>query len=149
VADELRPIADGKVLIDVTNPLTPDYSAVVTAGGPSAAEQIAERVPAAHVAKAFNTLFASVQADPRASGQPADALFATDDDDARATLFALLESLGFRPVDVGALARARELEAMAFLNISVQMRHGGDWTSAYVLTGAPRAATSVPAMAAA
>ncbi len=149
VADELRPIANGKVVIDVTNPHTPDYSELATAGGPSAAEQIAERIPGARVAKAFNTLFASVQADPGVNGEPADALFATDDDAARTTLFELLESAGFRPVDVGALARARELEAMAFLNISVQMRHGGDWHSAFALTGAPRAATSVPAAAAA
>ena len=149
LADALRGVTAGKVVVDVSNPLTPDYGGIVTAGGPSAAEQLAERLPDARVVKAFNTLFSSVQADPSALGDRVDAYFATDDDAARATIAEVLDSIGFRPVDAGALARARELEALAFLNIQLQMRHGGDWRSAFVLAGAPQAATSVPVAAAA
>jgi predicted dinucleotide-binding enzyme len=115
VATEMAPVVSGKIVIDVTNPLKADYSGLATEGGPSGAENFAAWLPGAHVVKAFNTLFASVQADPKSHGVEIDALFATDDQDARAKVGALLRSLGFRPVYVGPLARARELEAMAFM----------------------------------
>ena len=44
---------------------------------------------------------------------------------------------GFAPVDVGVLARARQLEALAFLNISINVAHGGTWSSGWKLIGAP------------
>ena len=66
-----------------------------------------------------------------------DALFAADDQGARDTVGDLLRSLGFRPVYVGPLARARELEAMAFLNIYLQMTAEGDWRTAFSLIGPP------------
>jgi predicted dinucleotide-binding enzyme len=47
-ANELRSAGDlgGKVVIDVTNPLTPDYMGLTVGHGTSAAEQIAQAVPA-------------------------------------------------------------------------------------------------------
>jgi predicted dinucleotide-binding enzyme len=147
VANDLRAVAGGKVVVDVSNPLTPDHSAVATAGGPSAAEQLAQKLPDARIVKAFNTLFATNQADPTAHGQAIDALFATDDPGARATLVGLAQSIGLRPVHVGPLARARELEAIGFLNISLQMIHGGDWRTAVVLLAPPAGATQAPTLA--
>ncbi len=76
IADELAPVAAGKVIIDPTNPLTPDYSGLTTAGGPSGAERLAGLLPGAHVVKAFNTLFATVQANPGTHGTTVDTLFA-------------------------------------------------------------------------
>ena len=139
VAAEIAPAVAGKIVIDVTNPLGAD-GGLATQGGVSAAEEFAKWLPGAHVVKAFNTLFASIQGDPRALGTEVDAFFATDDDAARTAAAALLKSLGFRPVNVGPLARARELEGMAFLNIHLQMSTGGDWRSAYVMVGAPAGA---------
>lgn len=149
VAREVAPEASGKIVVDVTNPLKPDYSGLANEGGPAAAEQVATILGSTKVAKAFNTLFASVQGDPKAHGQTVDALFATDDDRARATLTELLGSIGFRPVHVGPLAAARQLEALAWLNIRLQMLTNGDWRSAFVLVGAPQAATIAPEGAAA
>jgi NADPH-dependent F420 reductase len=145
VAADLGPVAQGKVVIEVSNPLTPDYSAVATAGGPSAAERFADNLPGAKVAKAFNTIFASVQADPTAHGTEVDGLYATDDESARAAVAELIASIGLRPVNAGPLARARELEALGFLNISMQLIHGGDWQTSLVLLGAPSGATRRPA----
>ena len=142
VAQSLGASAAGKVVIDATNPLKPDFSGLATEGGPSAGEQIAAALPDAHVAKAFNTLFASLQADPEAQGTTLDALFATDDDDARRVLRDLLTSMGFRAVDAGPLKNARELEALAWLNMQLQMAVNGAWTSGFVLVGAPSAATT-------
>lgn len=93
--------------------------------------------------KAFNTLFAGVQADPSTHGVTLDALYATDDDRARVEVGDLLRSMGFRPVHVGPLARARELEAIAFLNIQLQMQAHGDWRTAVALVGAPEASTLI------
>jgi hypothetical protein len=66
---------------------------------------------------------------------------ATDDPRARDEVAALVRSMGYRPVYVGPLARTRELEAVAWLNISLQMQTGGDWRTAIALVGAPEAAT--------
>jgi predicted dinucleotide-binding enzyme len=143
VAREIAPVAKGKVVIDVTNPLKPDMSGLFT-DGTSMAEQLATILPDAYVVKGFNTLFGSVQANPQTHGTTVDALFATDDDTARDTFAALATSLGFRPVHVGPLAAARELEAMALLNIRLQIVSNGYWQSSFVLVGAPEAATSTP-----
>ena len=129
--------AVGKVVLDATNPLKPDYSGLANAGGPSTAELVAELVPGAHVAKAFNTLFGAVQADPTTHGTMLDALYATDDEVAAAAVPELASSIGFRPVRVGPLAAARELEAIAWLNIRLQLIDNGDWRTAVVLVGAP------------
>ena len=142
IAGQLAPVADGKVVIDVSNPLTPDYSGLANVGGPSVAEQLDEALAGASVVKAFNTLFAGNQANPTGHGTTLDALYATDDDAAAATVAELAESIGFRPVRVGPLAAARELEAMAWLNIRLQLLNGGSWQTAYVLVEPPAATTA-------
>ena len=147
VAREIQPATAGTIVIDASNPLTPDYSGLATAGGPSAAERVAGELEGARVVKAFNTLFASIQGEPTVLGSTVDALFATDDDAARDTVSELIDSMGFRPVHVGGLAAAGQLEAMAFLNIKLQVQTGGDWRSAFVLVGAPAAATRTMALA--
>jgi predicted dinucleotide-binding enzyme len=146
VAREIAPAVTGKVVIDVTNPLKGDMSGLFTEGT-SIAEQLAQIVTEAKVVKGFNTLFGSVQANPQTHGTTVDALFATDDDTARDAFAALATSLGFRPVHVGPLAAARELEAMALLNIRLQIVSNGYWQSSFVLVGAPESATTSPELA--
>jgi predicted dinucleotide-binding enzyme len=53
----------GKVVIDITNPLTADYMGLTLGHSTSAAEEIAQAVPGAEVVKAFNTVFAQVLAE--------------------------------------------------------------------------------------
>ena len=139
----------GKVVVDATNPLKPTYDGLTTEGGPSGAERIQSWLPGAKVVKAFNTIFAAKQADPVVDGEPVDALIAADDQNARDKVIALAGSMGFRPVDAGVLARAKELEAMAFLIISLQVSKRGDWQSAWKLAHAPAAAVRQAAGAAA
>ncbi len=139
VATALEGVIAGKVVIDVTNPLAADGSGLATEPGTSAAENIARWMPGARVVKAFNTLFASVQGNPKAHGMEVDALFATDDDTAREKVAQLLSSMGFRPVWVGPLSRARELEAMGFLNIALQMVTNGEWQTTFTLVAPPKA----------
>jgi 8-hydroxy-5-deazaflavin:NADPH oxidoreductase len=141
VAAEIAPHVAGKVVIDTTNPLAPDFGSLSTQG-PSAAEDFAAWLPGAAVVKVFNTLFAGVQANPTAHGVELDALYATDDEAAGAKVAQLARDLGFRPVKVGPLARAHELEGMAFLNIKLQATTGGDWRTSYTMVGAPAAAVA-------
>jgi 8-hydroxy-5-deazaflavin:NADPH oxidoreductase len=142
VAAAIAPEVKGKIVIDVTNPLKADYSGLATEGGPSAAENFAAWLPGARVVKAFNTLFASVQADPTTLGVKIDALYATDDDAACIVVSDLLSAMGFRPVYVGPLARARELESIANLNIHLQIETKGDWRTSINFVGAPEASTN-------
>ena len=82
--DALQAVGDlkGKVVIDITNPLTADYMGLTIGHSTSAAEEIAKAVPGAEVVKAFNTVFAQVLAEGadfgngqqgRASSSPATA----------------------------------------------------------------------------
>ena len=91
----------------------------------SNAEELAALLPEAHVIKAFNTLFASKQADPNLEGVTLDGFVAGDDAAAKATVLELVESMGLNPVDVGPLVRARQLESLAFLNIALQIANNG------------------------
>ena len=142
VAHEIASVSAGKVVIDATNPLKADYSGLTTGDGPSAAEQLGALLPGARMVKAFNTIMASNQGNPAAHGLTLDALYATDDAGARTTFASLATSIGFRPVCVGPLAAARELESMAWLIIRLQLISNGAWNSAYVMVAPPEAATA-------
>ena len=106
----------GKVIIDITNPVAPDLSGLVPPSGSSAAQEIARALPAgAHVVKAFNTLFGPVLA----KGGRLDAFIAGDDGEAKARVATFLESLGLRPLDIGALHMAQTLESLGLLMIGL------------------------------
>ena len=60
----------GQTVIDITNPLTPDYMGLTIGHETSAAEHIRELAPRARLVKAFNTIGAHVMADPTAAGGP-------------------------------------------------------------------------------
>jgi hypothetical protein len=129
VAHEIRQAVAGKTVIDVTNPIRPDFSGLATTGL-SGAEEFQKLLPEAHVVKAFNTIFAANQANP---SRDIDGFVAADDDDAKQEVIGLLESMGFSPLDVGPLSAARTLEAMAYLNIGLNAANGWSWTSAWKL----------------
>lgn len=120
-AAALRAAGDlaGKVVVDITNPLTPDYMGLTIGHGTSAAEEIAKAVPGADVVKAFNTVFASVLADGAdfGDGRKVEVFVASDSERAKQTARAIAESIGFAVVDAGPLKNARYLEPVAGLNI--------------------------------
>ncbi len=83
----------------------------------SVAEYIQARVPGARVVKAFNTAFACAQANPVVDGISVDGYVAGTTRRPSRPCSDLVESIGFRPVDVGSLKMARGLEWLALLNI--------------------------------
>jgi NADPH-dependent F420 reductase len=134
VVDELGDALTGKVVVDATNPLRPDYQGLAVEGT-SAAEQVQARVKGAKVVKAFNTALAARQADPLVDGTPLDAFVAGDDEQAKATVMELARSIGFHPIDAGPLELARALEALALLNIMLQIRNNWTWQTGWKLVG--------------
>ena len=138
IAGAMGSSLDGKVVIDVSNRPTPTPDGAST----SIAEELQDSLPAARVVKAFNTVFASRQAEPQVAGIAPDGFVAGDDATAKQTVLDVVESLGFRPVDAGSLASARTLEGMAWLNIQRNLA-GGTWQDAWVLVGPDTAAAAV------
>jgi 8-hydroxy-5-deazaflavin:NADPH oxidoreductase len=134
VLAELGDALAGKVVVDVTNRVDPANPGS-TMDGTSAAEQIQARAPGARVVKAFNTAFASRQADPVVDGVALDAFIAGDDDQAKQAVAELAGAIGFRPIDAGPLVMARALEAMALLNITLQLRNNWPWQAGFKLVG--------------
>ena len=131
---EVGDALEGKVVIDPTNPVKADLSGRAFEDT-SGAEIIQEKVPGARVVKAFNTVFASKQADPVQDGTPIDGLVAGDDADAKDAVLDLLAKIGYRPIDVGPLSAARYLEGLQFLNISLNAANGWPWQSSWKLVG--------------
>lgn len=110
----------GKVVVDITNPMTADFSGLTVGHTTSAAEEIQKLAPAAKVVKAFNTVFASVlQNGGKIAGQPVTVFIAGDDTQARSQVAALAGSAGLKTLETGALASARYLEPLAGLNIAL------------------------------
>jgi 8-hydroxy-5-deazaflavin:NADPH oxidoreductase len=108
----------GKVVIDITNPITADYMGLTVGHTTSAAEEIQKAFPRAKVVKAFNTVFAQIlAAGPSLGGETVPVYFAGDDAAAKETVKALIQSTGFTAVDSGGLKNARYLEPLAGLNI--------------------------------
>jgi len=124
VVAEYGDALDGKVIIDITNPVATDLSGLVTPSGSSGAQEIAKGVPAgAHVVKAFNTIFGHVLA----RGGRLDAFIAADDSEAKARVSTFLKSVGLRPLDVGGLHMAQTLEALGLLMIGLARNGAGTW----------------------
>ena len=111
----------GKTVIDITNPVDfSTFDSLVVAPGTSAAEEIAALIPASAVVKAFNTTFAGTLVSGAVANVPLDVFIASDDADAKAAVASFVTDAGLRPIDVGPLRRARELEGFQFVIMTLQ-----------------------------
>jgi predicted dinucleotide-binding enzyme len=120
----------GKTVIDITNPVNEGLDGLVTPPDSSAAEELARSAPGARFVKAFNTTFAGTLSEGRVAEQPLDVFIAGDDPDAKATVAGLARDGGLNPIDAGPLKRARELEAMGLLHMTLQGSLGTGFASA-------------------
>jgi 8-hydroxy-5-deazaflavin:NADPH oxidoreductase len=124
----------GKVVVDISNPLNETFDGLATAPGTSAAEELAQSAPAGtRVVKAFNTTFSGTLVEGQVAGQPLDVLIAGNDGEAKETVAQLVRDGGLRAIDVGPLERARELEGLGFLGITLQQPLGLNFQSAWKL----------------
>jgi NADPH-dependent F420 reductase len=124
----------GKIIVDITNPIdVSTMDRLATPPGVSAAEEIAQRIRGARVVKAFNTTFAGTLVAGRADGEPLDVLMAGDDREAKERVATLVKDGGLRPIDVGPLRRAKQLEHLGLLHITMQDTLGTNYGSAVKL----------------
>jgi 8-hydroxy-5-deazaflavin:NADPH oxidoreductase len=137
VAADIATAAAGIPVVDVSNRISFGAAGPEIDTTSSNAEALAELLPASPVVKAFNTLFASRQVDPIVDGVRLDGFVAADDPAAKALVLELVASIGLKPVDVGPLARARQLEGLAFLNMALNITNEGSWQSGWALVAAP------------
>lgn len=121
---------EGKIVVDIANPLNAAYDGLATEPGSSSAEDVAKAaVPNAKVVKAFNTTFAGTLLAGQVAGRPLDVFIAGDDEAAKNKIEQLAKDGGMRPIDAGPLSRSRQIEAMQFLHISLQGSLGTNWGS--------------------
>ncbi|GAA1824278.1 NADPH-dependent F420 reductase [Agromyces salentinus] len=125
----------GKVVIDITNPL--DFATfdglVVDADG-SAAADLAAALPESRVLKAFNTNFAATLAAKRVGEAQTTVLVSGDDDEAKQLVADVFTAGGVKVIDAGALKRARELEAIGFLQLTLAVQEKTSWTGGFSLS---------------
>ena len=124
----------GKVVVDVTNPVNFEtFDGLTVPADGSAASEIAAALPGSQVVKAFNTNFAGTLVAGDVGGQPTTVLLAGDDADAKALLAGVVSAAGLRAVDAGGLKRARELEALGFLQVSLAAGEKISWTGGFAV----------------
>ena len=129
VLGRYRDQLDGKVIVDITNPIDVDAFEPLMLEAGSAAQEIAAKAPGARVVKAFNTTFAGTLGEGRVAGQPLDVFIASDHGDAKEIVSRIVSDAGLRPVDAGPLARAHELEALGYLHMVLQQPLGTGFSS--------------------
>ena len=111
----------GKIVVDITNPLSFEtFDSLVSSPDSSKAAK-SRTLPSSRVLKAFNTnLEASLKA-KKVGPNTTTVLVAGDDDDAKAALISAVQAGGLEAMDAGPLSRARELEAIGFLQLMLAM----------------------------
>ena len=130
LAKQLGAKLAGKVVVDIANPLNASFDGLATAPDSSSAEDVANAITSgAKVVKAFNTNYATTLLAGEVAGQPLDVFIAGDDADAKSKVAELVKGGGMRPIDVGPLSRARQIEGMQFLHIVTQGTLGTNWAS--------------------
>jgi 8-hydroxy-5-deazaflavin:NADPH oxidoreductase len=123
---------EGKIVVDITNPLNFEtFDSLTVPADSSAAAEIAAKLPNSRVLKAFNTTFAGTLGAGSVGPLTTTVLIAGDDADAKATLAGVITSGGLNAIDAGALKRARELEALGFLQISLAANEKVSWTGGF------------------
>ncbi|MGN6751097.1 MAG: NADPH-dependent F420 reductase [Intrasporangium sp.] len=124
----------GKVVVDITNPLNFEtFDSLTVPADSSAAAEIAAALPESRVVKAFNTTFAGTLVSGKVGDNTTTVLVAGDDADAKALIIGIVSAAGLRAIDVGSMRRARELEAIGFLQISLAASEKVPWTGGFAV----------------
>lgn len=122
----------GKIVVDISNPVNFETfdSLTVPADG-SATAGIAAALPGSRVLKAFNTNFAATLSAGKVGSLDTTVLIAGDDADAKSELAGVVTAGGLKAIDAGGLRRARELEAVGFLQLTLGAAEKISWTGGF------------------
>jgi 8-hydroxy-5-deazaflavin:NADPH oxidoreductase len=124
---------EGKIVVDISNPLDESWIRLGIDPSTSAAELLAEQLPASRIVKAFNTTHAPALAEGQVDEVALDVLLASDDDAAKSQVSKLVEAAGLRPIDAGRLDNARLLERLTAFQIELSQRYGLDFRLTFKL----------------
>jgi 8-hydroxy-5-deazaflavin:NADPH oxidoreductase len=122
--EQVKAAMAGKVVIDVTNPQSPDFMSLTVGHTTSGGEQVAAILAGATVVKAFNTVFAAQMGDPLVTGASLFLPVVGDDEAAKKLVIDLAAGLGFDAVDAGPLANARYTEPAVELLVHLAFGRG-------------------------
>ena len=131
LAEEIKEVANQKIVISIANPLNEIYNGLVTAPDSSAAEELQKLLPNSKVIKAFNTTFAADFATPGIDGKQVDAFIAGNDEEALQTVSELVATAGFNPIVAGDLSVSGTLERMQLLLIQLGMKYNYNWLAGW------------------
>lgn len=135
IAAKHRGALAGKIIIDITNPVDfQTFDGLVVPEGTTAAAEIQKLLPESTVVKGFNTTFAATLASGTVGGkEQTTVLLASDSEDAKKKVAEALEGSPLKVIDAGSLKRARELEAMGFLQIALAAKERFSWTGGFAI----------------
>jgi 8-hydroxy-5-deazaflavin:NADPH oxidoreductase len=114
----------GKILVDIVNPFTEDFSDFTLDWGESAAEILQEILPDTKVVGAFKNTFFKVFVAPIQDGLKSDCYVTSNDEAAKQTVMSLLAPLPFRILDAGRLENNRTIERMTLFERELAIRYG-------------------------
>ena len=124
----------GKVVVDISNPLNFEtFDSLLVPADSSAAAELQAKLPDSSVVKAFNTNFAATLSAAQLGGVATTVLVAGDDDAAKNVLIAAVTAGGVAALDAGSLSRARELEAIGFLQLTLAVSEKVGWNAGFAV----------------
>jgi predicted dinucleotide-binding enzyme len=108
---------DGKLVIDVTNPLDtvpPEDGVLRVFTGPneSLMERLQEAFPAARFVKAFNCVGNAVMVNPSFAGGPGTMFYCGNDPAAKTIVARIIDQFGWQGADMGTAKAARAIEPL-------------------------------------
>lgn len=137
LAEIARDYADqlgGRIVVDITNPLDFEtFDRLEVPADSSAAAELQAALPDARVVKAFNTDFAATLESKQVGSETTTVLVAGDDANAKEQLIDTVQAIGLAAIDAGPLARARELEALGFLQLALANDEKITWSGGFSL----------------
>jgi len=116
---------EGKVLVDVSNPL--DFSkgmppTLTVCNTDSVGEEIQRAFPKSKVVKAFNTMSNEIMTDPKAVKGQHDIFLCGNDAKAKAAVVKIMKSFGWAsPIDLGDITGSRGMEMILPLWVRLMM----------------------------
>ncbi len=127
VAEKIRPVATGKVVISICHPLGRHFKGVATSSGRSAAEELQKLLPYSKIVKTFTTTSAAGLLSPVIDGKDTELFIAGNSGDAVDAVAVLMRSIGFHPVVVGDLTISGTLETMQPEVITLALENRYAW----------------------
>ncbi|EHS87048.1 Dinucleotide-binding enzyme [Limosilactobacillus gastricus PS3] len=132
LANQYQAQLAGKIVVEIANPLNFDnWDELVVPSDSSAAEILQTVLPQSKVLKAFNTTFAGTLNSGQVGDNQTTVLVAGDDEDAKETFASALSGSPLTVMDAGKLKRAREMEALGFLQMTLAAQDKISWNGGF------------------